>query len=278
MRTAVTFGRDVQLAGVGDLAPGDVGLLIVSGGNEIAAGPRGAMARLARTVADSGFPVFRFDRRGIGDSDGENAGWKGSRDDIAAAMGWGGLRGPSRVVAFGNCDAATALVLHDLTHGPVRLDGIGRPIPSIVARVLGNPWLGRAVDDLPPPAAVRRRYAQRLRDPAAWLRLARGRIDWGKLRRGLAVVGDRAAPPLAAAFAAGLLRTRVPTTIVLSRDDATAIGFASTWRGNTFANIRKHVEMVELPTASHGFTTEPDLAALSATLLAILKRVAALTT
>ena len=67
-------------------------LLLVSGGNELRSGPWGSQAQLAAQIATAGFPVLRFDRRGVGDSEGQNTGFTGSADDIAAAQqrtsGW----------------------------------------------------------------------------------------------------------------------------------------------------------------------------------------------
>ena len=68
-----------------DEGPGTTGLLIVSGGNEIRAGAHRGMAMLAARLAQSGTPVFRYDRRGVGDSTGSNAGFAGGRDDLLAA-------------------------------------------------------------------------------------------------------------------------------------------------------------------------------------------------
>ena len=78
-----------KLYGMLDCGPahGQTGLLIVSGGNEIRAGAFAGQAQLAARLAEAaGVPVFRYDRRGIGDSEGDNTGWQGSRDDIAAAL------------------------------------------------------------------------------------------------------------------------------------------------------------------------------------------------
>jgi hypothetical protein len=75
------------LAGTLDEAAGTTGLLIVSGGNEIRIGAHRGMAMLAGRVADElGAPVFRYDRRGIGDSTGENRGFESSAEDLAAAL------------------------------------------------------------------------------------------------------------------------------------------------------------------------------------------------
>src|SRR3546814_5025865 len=84
----------------------DTGLLIVSGGNELRSGAHRGMAKLAARLARDGFPVFRFDRRGVGDSEGENGGFLSSGPDIAEAVA-AFLRaspGLRRIVALGNCD------------------------------------------------------------------------------------------------------------------------------------------------------------------------------
>src|SRR3546814_12236630 len=94
------------------------------------------MATLAQRVAAAGHPVFRFDRRGIGDSEGENHGFEGSGPDIAAAIGafCGAAPHVTRIVAFGNCDAASALLLHQ----PLAIDAL----------VLANPWTYEAADEI----------------------------------------------------------------------------------------------------------------------------------
>ena len=128
-RLALTFEcQGCQLAGTLDTAPGKTGLLIISGGNELRSGAFSGQSQLAARIAASGFPVFRFDRRGIGDSDGENRGFASSRKDIAAAMDAFRAMCPQMdsVVAFGNCDAASALMLS----GGEGCDAL----------ILSNPW------------------------------------------------------------------------------------------------------------------------------------------
>jgi alpha/beta superfamily hydrolase len=102
-----------RLAGTLDPGSSATGLLIVTGGNELRSGPWGSQAELAARIAASGFPVLRFDRRGVGDSEGENAGFSASAPDIAAALHAFKAHVPKlkQVVAYGNCDAASALML-----------------------------------------------------------------------------------------------------------------------------------------------------------------------
>ena len=145
MRGIVSFPCEGEtLLGTLDAADGSTGVLIVSGGNEVRAGAHRAMAMLAEQLALRDVPVFRFDRRGVGDSGGENGGWESSAPDITAAAAAFRAEQPQlrRVVGFGNCDAATALALFGRAAG-------------VEALVLANPWAGDD-DPLPPPAAIRR--------------------------------------------------------------------------------------------------------------------------
>ena len=246
MRHQLTFACEgATLAATLDEAPGTTGLLIVSGGNEIRSGAHRGMATLAQTIAEAGHPVFRFDRRGIGDSEGENGGYESSGPDIAAALA--AFRGAApqitHIIAFGNCDAASALLLHQ----PLALDGL----------ILANPWTyesdeGGETDEpaLPPATAIRARYLARLTDPKSLLRLFKGEIDLRKLARGLSALGRRAAPAapdsLPAKLDAALAALRCPATILLATGDRTAQAFVEKCHPGT-------VPVERLDSASHSF-------------------------
>ncbi len=247
MRRALNFACEgVTLVATLDDAPGSAGLLIVSGGNEIRSGAHRGMAELAGVIAAKGHPVFRFDRRGIGDSEGENGGFRFSGPDIVAAIDAfrAGCPQLSRIVGFGNCDAATALALH------------GSPVD---ARVLANPWVIPSSGEMPPPAAIRDRYTRRLRDPDAWKALLTGKIDMGKLAKGLgrlAAAKPAAPDSLADKTVRALEASTIPTTIVLSTGDATAIAFADVWRNDPANSVER------IDTASHSFADAASYARL----------------
>ncbi len=253
MRHSLSFDCEgATLTGTLDPAAGSTGLLIVSGGNEIRSGAHRGMAELATDIAAAGNPVFRFDRRGVGDSEGDNRGFRFSGPDIAAALDAFHAQCPqvTRVVAFGNCDAATALALH------------GTPV---AARVLANPWVIPSSGEMPPPAAIRARYAQRLRDPEAWKALLSGKVDMGKLAKGLGrLAAARPAAPdsLADKVVRALEASPIPTTILLASGDATAIAFADVWRGDPAITVER------VDTASHSFSDE----AAYARLVVVLRR------
>lgn len=240
MRRTLEFACEGDtLFGTLDSAPGETGLLIVSGGNEIRSGAWAGQAQLAARVAAAGHPVFRYDRRGVGDSSGTNRGFLESSADIAAALAAFRTAAPGlrRVVAFGNCDAASALMLFG---GDLAIDAL----------VLANPCTIEGADTaVQAPAALRHRYAAKLVDPAEWKRLLGGAIDLRKLVGGL----RRAAAPspksaLAEQMRAGLARFGGPVTILLSERDRTAELFAAAWGEDP--------RIARLASASHSFADE----------------------
>jgi exosortase A-associated hydrolase 1 len=225
-RLPLSFGcADQTLAGTIDTAPGITGLLIVSGGNEIRSGAFSGQAQLAARISRAGFPVFRFDRRGVGDSEGENNGFRGSARDIASALEAFRALSPQveRVIGFGNCDAASALML-------MRGEGFD-------GLVLSNPWIVEnesaelgASTDLP-PAAIRARYSQKLKNPSEIARLFSGRVDLGKLTRGLFGALRKAPAPtkLADEMRAGIAAYTGHVRVLLAMSDRTAQVFESAW-------------------------------------------------
>lgn len=252
MRKLIAFPcQGETLLGTLDAAPDTTGLLIVSGGNEIRIGAHRGMALLASRLAEAGHPVFRFDRRGIGDSSGDNRGFESSADDIVAAVATFRRAAPhlTRIVGFGNCDAAASLALFHRTAG---LDAL----------ILANPWTVEDQDDgMPPAAAIRAHYAERLRDPRQWLRLLRGGVNIRKLVSGLLKSSENPSQEphrLAARLAEALGKTDVPVSLLLARRDNTAIAFLDAWCGAAFEPARTRAQVEQRDTASHSFASPDD--------------------
>ena len=250
MRRMIDFEcRGDRLVGTLDEGDAATGLLIVSGGNEIRSGAYSGQAAIARHFAELGFPVFRYDRRGVGDSEGANCGFESSADDIAAAVAAFRTEAPhvDRVVAFGNCDAATALAFF---HG------------GIDSLVLANPWvieLNTSEPDAPTPptaAAVRARYMARLKNPRSLIDLFTGKIDLKKLAGGLAQAAQKEAlSGLAARLAAPLASSSLPTQLLVAERDTTALAFIEAYKTPLFDAVRTRtdVALAKCDTASHSF-------------------------
>ena len=183
--------------------------------------------RLAIALAEGGISCFRYDRRGVGDSDGEDPGFRSSRADLEAAAT--AFRGecPSieRLYGFGLCDGATALALFGSSVG---LDGL----------ILVNPWLVEAASGEPPPAAIRRHYRDRLLSFEGWRKLLSGGVDYRKLLRGaLKVARPRGEASLAAEVADALRQSPIRSEIILATGDATAIAAGAEIKASQFRNL-----------------------------------------
>lgn len=207
------------LVGTIDEGSETTGLLLVSGGNELRSGAWAGQALFAARLAGKGFATFRFDRRGVGDSDGPNGGFTTSAPDIAAALAAFRKECPhlTRMVGLGNCDAASALML---------AKGAG-----LDALVLSNPWTIEQDDAPPPPEAVRDHYKRRLADPRQVLRLLKGEVSIGKLVASLRDAMKPAPPPsgLAQQMAAGVADFKGPIRFLTADRDRTAQAFLAAW-------------------------------------------------
>lgn len=257
-----------QLVGSLDMAAGRTGLLIVSGGNELRSGPWSSQAQIAAKASLAGFPVFRFDRRGTGDSEGDNRGFNNAAADISAAINAFLAHLPTlkRIVAFGNCDAASALMLSG---------GEG-----FAAMVLANPWTFEpepepaAEPDHDPepaqpaslPSVLRRHYRKRLSNPRALWRLLTGKVQLRPMATSLvkALNPEPAPTSLAQQMAAGLARFDGPSAILLAENDRTAQAFLTHWDQ---ADPRLRI----CPDASHSFVEPQARIWLQGQILAALR-------
>ena len=215
------------------------GLLIVSGGTAARSGAFGWQAMLAAHIAAAGFPVFRFDRRGVGDSEGDDPGFRGSTPDIAAAARSFRRETPHvrRIVGFGNCDAASALMLSE---------GAG---PD--ALLLANPWsFDEGQEQVHPPATVRSRLRQKIGRPDEWKRLAKGEVSFSSIRRTAtqAARGAQPASNLMQEMQAGLTQFGGAVRLVIAGRDRTAQAFRHAYGGDA------PVQIIE--EADHAFSSE----------------------
>ncbi len=229
------------------------GVLIVVGGPQYRAGSHRHFVEVARELAQAGWPVLRFDVRGMGDSSGALAAFEQQTPDIGAAVAafQAAVPGLQRIVLWGLCDGASASLLY--------LDE--RPDPRIAGLVLLNPWV-RAADTYA-ATQVKGYYARRLLDPASWRELLRGRIGLGSLLDFARTVGRVIASRLRPAapvlgfqgrMARAWGRFAGPTLLVLSENDLTAREFVERLQGDAplaAAAGRPSVQTLHLAGADH---------------------------
>jgi exosortase A-associated hydrolase 1 len=262
MRRLLSFTCEgASLGGTLDEANARTGLLIVTGGSQTRIGSHRMFERLAGALASEGYPCFRFDRRGVGDSEGEDPGFKGSGPDIAAAAAAFRAECPrlEGIAGFGLCDGATALALFGAEAG-------------VESLVLANPWFVEAEAGEPPAAAIKQHYRQQLTSIQGWKKILSGSISYGKLLRGIKKV---VAPPpadLAGEVAVGLKSKPLPLQLVLCRGDATAVAAADVWSSPGYRPIRERSPAPQyVESDSHTFARPGDEGALLAAVLAALR-------
>ena len=136
------------------------GVVVVVGGPQYRIGSHRQFVLLARSLAERGTPVLRFDLAGMGDSGGEFAGFERSAADIRAAID--ALQHAERsvrdVCLWGLCDAASAALMY------VRQD------PRVSHLVLVNPWVSTSAGQA--QAYLDAYYGRKLRSPGFWRRMA----------------------------------------------------------------------------------------------------------
>jgi len=135
----------------------DLGVLImVAGGPQYRIGGHRQLVLWSRKFAQNGFPTFRFDFAGMGDSYGEYAGFENVNEDIRAAIDRFFADTPSLkgVVLWGECNACSASLFY--AHKDPRVLGI----------VMLNPWVRTEQGEA--RAVVKHYYLNRLTERSFW--------------------------------------------------------------------------------------------------------------
>lgn len=243
----------------------DTAVLVIVGGPQYRAGSHRQFVHLGRAVSAAGYPVLRFDYRGMGDSSGVPRSFESVSEDIKAAIDALQERLPSvqRVVLWGLCDGASAALMYCDATGDAR-------VSSVCAL---NPWVRS--DASLATTQLKHYYTQRLLAPEFWAKLLSGKVAMGALREFLQkarVATDRgreltAAEPAAPSggnfqqrMARGWQRLGGRIVLILSGNDYTAKEFSEhaaadkTWRGLL---AQRSLQRHELPEADHTLSSEP---------------------
>jgi len=226
------------------------GVLVVVGGPQYRVGSHRQFTLVARALAGMGFPVMRFDLRGMGDSPVAAPGFEHSAEDIDAGIAAFLRTVPAldRLVLWGLCDGASAILIQ------------GGRDPRIDGLVLVNPWVQSQAREA--GAYVRHYYGRRLLQRTFWRKLFSLQVDvlasLGDWWRRLSASRDRGgSTPYVERMLAGLRAFRGNVLILLSEHDLVARQFAELCRSH--AEWRRAVErpgvtVRELPGADHTFS------------------------
>lgn len=217
---------DESLVGVmtAPQTPRDTAVLVIIGGPQYRAGSHRHFVLLARKLASHGFPVFRFDCRGMGDSSGAPRSFESLSMDIGAAVDTLLEAAPRvrRVVLWGLCDGASAALLYCHDMRDARIGGL----------CLLNPWVRSVTSQA--LTQVKHYYSQRMMGREFWAKLLRGQIGADALaglviNLRMAFARSRRPPTMQATFqqrmAMAWNQFQPSILLLLSSDDHTAKEF-----------------------------------------------------
>jgi exosortase A-associated hydrolase 1/exosortase A-associated hydrolase 2 len=242
-------------------------VVVVAGGPQYRAGAHRQFVTLARRLVASGYPVLRFDLRGMGDSSGKHLGYSHSESDIRAAVDALMAAQPRlrEVALLGECESASGILFYAWRDARVK------------RTVLINPWVrteeGRA------QVIVKHYYLNRLLSADFWKRVisgrfraieslrsligvvrayVRGRIDMARHSSGSAL-DDFANLPLPLRVAEGLRRFQGRSLLLMSEFDLIAREFDEvTSASRAWAGLltSERIRRVNIEGADHTFSRE----------------------
>lgn len=236
-------------------ARSDLGVVIIVGGPQYRVGSHRQFVHLSRHLAAQGWPTFRFDYRGMGDSEGDLRPFDRVDADIRAAIDALMAARPAlrRVILWGLCDGASAAMMYAGSD------------PRVAGLAIANPW----VRDAQTQAAtqVKHYYGGRLLSGAFWKKLLTGGVDIGAAAREgtsalLRAFGSRAPSHGAESFQTRMLtgwqRNAGPALVLISGNDLTAREFLErvarepAWQAQLAKPTCRRFDLAE---ADHTFST-----------------------
>jgi exosortase A-associated hydrolase 1 len=250
---------DEQLLGIAHIPTAiaaDLGVVVVVGGPQYRVGSHRQFTLMARALAQAGYPVLRFDYRGMGDSDGSVQSFDSVDKDIAAAIDVLLRTAPSvkRIVLWGLCDAASACMIYGAKRD-ARVSGI----------IVANPWVRTQSGEA--GAYLKHYYWQRLFQTSFWRKLFGGSLNIRQSVRDLLSKLKQAHDPGGRSATAvsfidrmliGVQQASAPTLLLMSANDLTAKEFDSYC--NSHANWSKwrahsRTQVVAMEATDHTFST-----------------------
>jgi exosortase A-associated hydrolase 1 len=245
----------VGILHVPEREPARVGVVIIVGGPQYRVGSHRQFVLMARSLAQSGYAVLRFDYRGMGDSDGEMRTFESVAADIRVAIDTLMRSVPSLtgVALWGLCDAASASLMYCTQDA--RVKGVA----------IANPWVRSQAGQA--QSYIKHYYGQRLLQRSFWVKALSGKLhvtaSVADFVRKLWTARSAGASGAGGSFIErmrhGLQKFSGPTLILMSERDLTAQEFRDLSAGSADwqkALRRVGVQTIDLPGADHTFSTE----------------------
>jgi len=226
----------------------EVGVIVVTGGNQTRSGSHRQFLKLARRFAAEGHACLRFDLPGLGDSEGELQGFDINDAALRAAIDALMARSPlvKRIVLWGLCDGATAAALYAANDS--RVAGL----------ILANPWV--RTGQIQAQTLVKTYYRRRLVSPVFWGKLMRGKVgvvrsarEWLGNWRTARGAGDTNEGDLPARLARALSRFAGPIEVIIAQQDLTGQEFLLVAKG--MASLQS-ISIVTIGDADHTFSSQ----------------------
>lgn len=236
---------------------GNPGILVVVGGPQYRVGSHRQFVLMARGWASAGYPVFRFDYRGMGDSEGARRSFDEVDEDIRSAVDAFMAERPELdgVIIFGLCDAASAALMYGANDARIR------------GLILANPWVRTPEGEA--RSFVRHYYGARLLQGSFWKKVFAGEFRVAEsvrgffrsiflARRGAPVGGRHGAGSFIDRMLTGMRRFSRPILVLISEHDLTAQEFTdlctddARWKA---AVAVRHVTCRKIEGADHTFSS-----------------------
>jgi pimeloyl-ACP methyl ester carboxylesterase len=264
-------------------APDLPGIILLNQGPVDRGGAHRLYLKLAWRLTALGFPVLRFDARGVGESEGL---WEGEPSSISVPDAYGAIQkgvwvpdtraaiefmqratGVDRVILGGLCGGAATALLTGANHPAVdRVFAIGTPVTFTAVT--------RRVADLPEAVIQRdsRQYLRKLVDPKSWVRFLSFKTDYRTLLSVFSTQVQRRLKPVAANSETPEADEKMNLPLLHAIADSTAQGkrlllvFSENdylwqefqeqmWRFGD--RDRLAFDLVSIPDANHTLTEEP---------------------
>ncbi|MCX7097487.1 MAG: hydrolase 1, exosortase A system-associated [Methylococcales bacterium] len=140
-------------------------VMVVAGGPQYRVGRARQWVGFAKYLANAGYPVLRFDYRGLGDSAGIFLGFEAIDTDIRSAIDAMKAKLPDieNIILWGECSGASSIMMYAWQD------------PRVKGMVICNPWVSDEATQA--QTVIKYYYLRRLQEKSFWLKIIKGQLN-----------------------------------------------------------------------------------------------------